>query len=318
MAILKEVPGVEVTVQVNDRDAIEYDDPHASEQESDAASPTSHNYIESIDDANFSVCVVATSQYRWGYPYHDIELKVLADGQFIRCQFISERDLTAGRCVRSIKGRRAFDPKKKEWYQQLCRFAAVSTVDDSKRDRVQSDKKVAAKLGVIEVRLRRIRNSGNYRRLSPQDFPAISTQSDRKYEIAEKSMKGKAISHGTAFSRGAKMSAPRHYDVEPIPGDRGNLAVYRFYYKSRDALKQEMIIPRSPSPDPIISGLSRAEIERLARERLDQIKGEGEAKRERKSGVKREADEMLDLTGEQTLSRPSKRHQPVVVDLTAD
>ncbi|KAI1640149.1 hypothetical protein F4809DRAFT_591663 [Biscogniauxia mediterranea] len=264
MAILEEIPGIEVTVQVNGRNAIEYDDPHASEQESAADSPTSCKYIESIDDAEFSVSVVATGRYTWRH-HHALLATLYADGQRVRGK-VMEVSSSDNRIT--IEGRRHFDMKKQQWYLQRFKFAAISTVDDSKQDRVQRDKELAARLGIIEVRLRRVRVLG---RLPVSSHHSPGCQPQAKHELSEKSLKGKAISHGVDFSSNEKSPVRSYSQIRYIPGEKEYFGAYRFCYRSKDALRQELIIPRSPSPAHNISGLSRAEIERLARERLQQI-----------------------------------------------
>ncbi|KAI1252145.1 hypothetical protein MGN70_006718 [Eutypa lata] len=78
MAILDDVPGIEVAVQINGQDVVEYDDPDASEL--DAPCPTSSKYIECIDDAVFAIRCRATSHYKWGYKNHSLHFRAMADG----------------------------------------------------------------------------------------------------------------------------------------------------------------------------------------------------------------------------------------------
>lgn len=71
-------------------------------------------------------------------------------------------------------------------------------------------------------------------------------------------------------------------------------ATFNFTYRSKEALRQELIIPRSPSPQPSpsigtpnINDLSMAEIRQLAQDRLSDIHS-----RKRRSDIKEEAKEM--------------------------
>ncbi|KAI5928446.1 hypothetical protein F4810DRAFT_4894 [Camillea tinctor] len=264
MAIIEAIPGIEVTIQVNGQKAVEYDDPHASEQESFADCPISCKYIESIDDATFRASITASQAYSWRH--HAFAATLYADGQRVGSH-VMEKSYDEHRT--SLGGFAHFDSAKQQWYRRYCKFAAISTVDSSVQDRVQKDQKLVASLGILEVRLRYVRVLGRYSRSpgSSEDDPLGA-----RHEVSEKSLKGKAISHGTAFSSGKKTHVPLNVNTENIPGERSYFGVYRFYYRSKEALKQELIIPRSPSPAHGISGLSQAEIERLARERLDQIK----------------------------------------------
>lgn len=63
-------------------------------------------------------------------------------------------------------------------------------VDEAQHERVKSDMKVAKKLGIIEVKVMRGIVGGE-----------VSTRPgnirNNKFELSEKSLKGKAVSHGT-------------------------------------------------------------------------------------------------------------------------
>ena len=76
MAVLDEVPGIQVAVQINGRDAVEYDDPEPPSHDH-ATCPISSKYIECIDDAEFSIRCVANRDYNWGYKKHGLECRIL-------------------------------------------------------------------------------------------------------------------------------------------------------------------------------------------------------------------------------------------------
>ncbi|KAI1458285.1 hypothetical protein F4805DRAFT_425164 [Annulohypoxylon moriforme] len=316
MAILEEVPGIEVTVVVAGRDATEYDDPDASEQPNEAADcPTSTKYIECIDGANFSVKYHLTNDYDWSYQNHSLTFTLHADGTRLKGTVLKERDLRYGHKTTEIKEKEYFDAATQQWQGQKFKFSAVTTVDDVSKDRIKGDMAIAKNLGTIKVEIFRC-----------QDLGACSTHNSRNahktsgYELSEKALKGKAISHGTSLSTPEYTRAPRFVDTRDL--DKGPIAVFLFNYRSRDALKREMIIPRTPSPDPDakpdIAHMSRAELERLAQERLEQLQGNGNVKQERKPIIKRElkrkADEVVDLSDD----NPRSAHSPVFVDLTDD
>ena len=65
MAILRDVPGLQVMVQVGGVDCVEYDDP-GPEVTKDSSSPTSTKYVEAISDAEFSIHFVIDSDFVWG------------------------------------------------------------------------------------------------------------------------------------------------------------------------------------------------------------------------------------------------------------
>ncbi|KAI1213389.1 uncharacterized protein F4807DRAFT_410917 [Annulohypoxylon truncatum] len=311
MAILEELPGIEITVVVAGRDAIEYDDPDASEHSiREAECPTSTKYIECVNDANFGVKYRLTKDYDWTYKNHCLHFSLAADGTRLRGTVITKDDFTNGEDVTEIYSKRSYNNITRRWEAQKFKFAAVTTVDDVSKDRIKSDMKVAKNLGTIELKVYRCRHKGYS--LSTHDHHKAGNSSG--YELSEKSLKGKAISHGTSFSTPEKTYTPRFVDVQDL--DDGPVAVFRFNYRSRDALKREMIIPRSPSPN--IARMSRAELEKLAQERLEQLQEGNDVKEERKPIIKRElkrkAEEVIDLSDD----NPRPARSPVFVDLTDD
>ncbi|OTA60802.1 hypothetical protein K449DRAFT_435210 [Hypoxylon sp. EC38] len=324
MAILEDVPGISFTIQVAGREAVEYDDPNAADQEAagSANCPTSTRYIECVDGAEFSIKGHVTGDYDWGYRNHCLNSRLFVDGDQVRGWVLKEEDMVRGRGLKTFEGRKAFCPRTNRWVLQRCQFSAISTVDDSKKDRVERDTKVAKDLGLIEIRIFRCLYLGH----TTITHHRPSLRGTRQLELAEKSLKGRAMSHGTSFSRTEHIATPLHCRTRELEEDHGPIAVFRFYYRSRDALKREMVIPRTPSPSPRpkqeIANMSRAELERLAQERLDQLRGAGNAKQERKPIVKRERDEIIALDDEN--ARPAKfsrrplKQEEEIIDLTDD
>ncbi|KAI8960668.1 hypothetical protein F5Y11DRAFT_349291 [Daldinia sp. FL1419] len=112
---------------------------------------------------------------------------------------------------------------------------------------------------------------------------------------------------------------PEYVTVVPFPSDNGSIAIFRFKYRSKRALRQEMVIPRTPSASPSLDGLSPAEITRLAKEGLRGINMKKQLD-EKLRAVKREISEDFDLATNDIPARPAKvrRLTPEVVDLTDD
>ncbi|KAK7756490.1 hypothetical protein SLS62_001324 [Diatrype stigma] len=271
MAVLDKVPGIEVTVQINGQDVVEYNDPDASEF--DATFPTSSKYIECVDDAEFAVQYHVTNEYKWGYKDH---------------------------------------------------------FDDSRHERVKEDVNAAKHLGLIEIKVLRATFKGYSTKLKYSKHTEPNT-----LEFAEKSLKGKAISHGvsTSFAPASPVGQKRFVDTKDLPEDGGPIAVFQ-------SLKREMIIPRSPSHSPTLASMSRAELERLAQERLDQLRAQNEVKeesrpvikgesgstvkQESRSAAKREVGQVYDLTRDSVSPRPKKHPRRgtgakvEIVDLTDD
>lgn len=94
-----------------------------------------------------------------------------------------------------------------------------------------------------------------------------------------------------SFASAERVSPRRLVDFRNLPDDGGPIANFRFLYRSRgmslvghvgsllrcrhltDALKREMIIPRSPTPPPpAFAALSAEDLRRLAMERFEQLR----------------------------------------------
>ncbi|KAI0122596.1 hypothetical protein F4814DRAFT_214546 [Daldinia grandis] len=322
MAILDEVPGIAVTMQVAGSDATEYEDPNASEQDTtDAVCPTSTMYIECIDGAEFSITTQIASDYPWGGQVDALLFSFRVDGNRIWGPVMKKKDIVNGIAMKTRKGEKVYYTQTKEWMLQKFQFSAIDVVDDAKKDRIKDDIKIAKHLGLIEVRVHPCIYLGHT--TTPAHRKPITSG---KLEVAEKSLKGKAISHGTSFSSKERISAPNGCIIWYADKDRKPIAVFRFHYRSRDALKREMVIPRSPSPSPgpkrEVARMSRAELERLAGERLAQLQGDDNVKEERKPTFKREFKEVVDLSDE--TERPAKSSRVAleipeeVIDLTDD
>ncbi|KAI2470387.1 hypothetical protein F4781DRAFT_390782 [Annulohypoxylon bovei var. microspora] len=324
MAIIEGRPGIGVTVVVAGRDATEYNDPDALEhQPNEAASClTSTKYIECIDGANFSVNYHVSEYHNWGYRGHSLRFDLKVDGILVFSRITEKHHLIDGHTIAKIYEKESYNRETRQWSGQKFKFSAITTVDDVKKDRVEGDMKIAKDLGIIEVKVYRCINKGD---CGPSNHGHNAIKSIGR-ELSEKALKGKAISHGTSFSSPNIIKTPRFVDATLLAEDNGPIAVFRFHYRSRDALKREMIIPRTPSRSPTsrpdIARMSRAEVERLAQERLEQLQEDGNVKQERKPIIKRElkrrASEVIDLSDENAQFSRRSKPKPEFIDLTDD
>ncbi|KAI0458393.1 hypothetical protein F5B21DRAFT_25470 [Xylaria acuta] len=313
MAILDDVPGIEVIVQVAGTDAVEYD---ADEEESKSLAesttcPTVTKYIECTDRVDFAIKIVASRHYAWGYKGHDLQFKLSIDGNAITRRFISGPGKTI-----TINSTTAFCPQSQEWKIYKFGFSAVSTTDDSREERVAQDRELAKHLGLIRIDVRRCIRQPHTSAKARRRLANYA----QKFELAEKSMKGKAISHGAAFSSTRSIPAPMHtHSFKLLPEDHGPIAVFHFIYQSKDALQKNLIIPcdAHPSSAQSFDELSPAERERLAKERFEQMQRDRGLKDEAKPILKRSAVKTEDLTKGEENPTPAKRPAEFI-DLTID
>ncbi|KAI3323737.1 hypothetical protein HD806DRAFT_72446 [Xylariaceae sp. AK1471] len=321
MAIHEDVPGLEVTVRCNERPLHELEDPDATDNDDAAASPMACKYIECVDDAEFDVAITVTNDYEWGYRNHVLVATVYVDGKHIRGSVIRSPETQYGVPVtRLVKGQEVVATGYTNlWSLRKFRFATVKTIDDALKERVESDLKIAKSLGTIEIKFTRAIEYG------PTSSRGASDVKSGNFELAEKSLKGKAVSHGTTYGICEAIAPPRWLDVRDILEDKGPIAIFKFMYRSRDALKRELIIPRSPSHSPALEGLTPAQRDRLARERLEELRNKKVKGEDRNSLIKREFGEVFDLTQDAPAPapRPTKKSrvdgkEVDVIDLTDD
>ncbi|KAK1727219.1 hypothetical protein CaCOL14_000794 [Colletotrichum acutatum] len=326
MAVIDELKGVKVTVQVNGQEAIEYDDPDGLENDVNRKHAThrTFNYIESKDDTCFTVKYEVGNMHRWESPKSAFSLYLYVDGKrmdSVVCEASRFNQFAPSyKWSTVVEGSRGSsrDPS----YDRLSKFkfSQVTTVDDATKERVEGDSQKAKSLGVIEVFVYPLTITGPSYSSGHEHY---RDNQNSTFNIAEKALKGRAVSHGTSFTDGGFVSKRKSVCAEYLNG--GNpIACFMFKYRSRDALQKELIIPRSPSPE-AIDELSEADIRRLAAERLDEINNgrrSGTVKQERKGPIiKREFAEIYDLTEE-----PAKREWKKIkidvnreaIDLTDD
>ncbi|OTA85308.1 hypothetical protein M434DRAFT_164023 [Hypoxylon sp. CO27-5] len=315
MAVLEDVPGIKVTVRINGVDCVEYDDPEAREEE--PAQPTSSKYIESPNDAEFTIMVTVDDNYKWGYKNHVLSFNTLVDSNRIQCPIIREgHTLACGTKTRCIEGKEIFDNETGAWSIHGLKFSAMKIIDGATKERIEKDRVVSDKLGLIEVDVQRCIELGAYTKPFGKSLLELEKTS---LELSEKALKGKSVSHGTGFSASKPNRAPNFVSTERLSEDSGPIAVFQFKYRSRKALQQELVIPSTPPPQsPTFDKLSEAERDRLARERYEQINEEKHIKKEKMPIIKREFGGTLDLTGDDDkLDRlPKARRVSEVINLT--
>ncbi|TGJ87076.1 hypothetical protein E0Z10_g1697 [Xylaria hypoxylon] len=317
MAINDDVPGLAVTVRCHERPLHELEDPNSHDDDA-VACPTTSKYIECVDDTEFDLSIVVDSTYHWGYRNHILIASTYVDGKHIRGSVIRSRETDLGGLgIRQIKGQEVCNSSGL-WSVRKFKFAPVKTIDDAQKERVESDLKVAKTLGTIEIKFMRAIEYG------PGTSRHNHSAKSGTFELAEKSLKGKAVSHGTSYGVCEAIPTPSWVDARDIVEDNGPILVFKFMYRSRDALKRELIIPRSPSRSPTLENMTSAERDRLARERLNELRDRKVKRENRNPVIKREVGEVVDLTEDPPAPRPTKRsrlqdgREVDVVDLTDD
>ncbi|KAI0011676.1 hypothetical protein F4779DRAFT_615289 [Xylariaceae sp. FL0662B] len=330
MAIIQGLPGIEITVRVEGIEVIEYDDPdaNASTQRRTGGVKSVNKYIECIGGARFGVNLRVSQEYEWGHRNHSLNMSLFLDGKWVKGQFCREWNTHLGDWDQTITHRVTRNPSG-EFVEQAFQFAEVNKVEDPDVERHEYDLKRVKRMGSVEVMVYRAIENTADDEFRPEGTTAVD------FGISAPALKGKAISHGASFSIPVQTSRPRYVGCTNLQEDNGPIAVFRFFYRSREALIQEGVLrrPSTPArpetlPKITLEGLSQEQIMALALEKLQErnpprsssqapshtISGYSESvgiptppvKPENKKVIKREFDEIIDLTEPEEPARPYK------------
>ncbi|KAL7762216.1 hypothetical protein ACKLNR_008751 [Fusarium oxysporum f. sp. zingiberi] len=290
MAVLDEVPLVTARVRVAGELATEYDPLDNQESvinldKEGTKIPTRNCYIESKSGAEFAVEVTVSDKYRLPHSHDTLIAEVSIDGQVMESCYI-RTPFSPGMSSTIVISSAEFLAEKERVVARKFVFAPITkTSDHISTDRLNNDIKQAETLGTIRLLLTTGRFEG------PCFKKPLSWHGGRDVELAEKALKGRAISHATLLAETDK----KPYLNRSTIGHRRLLGEIFFRYRSYQALQHEMIIPRTPSPklsatagldEDSLSHLSESDIRRLALERLHDTQAKDEV-----SQVKREAAE---------------------------
>ncbi|OBT84583.1 hypothetical protein VE02_06329 [Pseudogymnoascus sp. 03VT05] len=312
MAVIDAVPGVEVSICINAQPVREYED--ADEViDGPLASETVVKYIEAISDAQFTINVTVHPTFdEHRRTRDDLLAQAKVDGKWVDGRFrdcaIHERFTPWNMLVEGIinheVGRETIS---------AFTFTTVEIVEVADKAKIDEDVKAAANLGEITVEVFRVE-------ILEDVTPQKAVVNKIATEIAEKAVKGRALSNRTTFGVAKTTTPIRLRRKEFIDGKDKPLARFVFRYRSKEALRALLLISRSPDPDPF-DALPAAERERLAREAFQQqrspkpepgIKPERMVKRERRDS------DIVDLTSDTPMAKQRKTTMEAPIDLSDD
>jgi len=105
-------------------------------------------------------------------------------------------------------------------------------VDDANARTVKEDLKRAKELGLIRIKV--MRGINLHERIPPSAARAGLENLD--LSIAEKALKGRAVSHGTTYSPGIRTKILGKMTVDHLDTQKRPYAVFDFHYRSRGEL----------------------------------------------------------------------------------
>lgn len=207
MAVIDDIPGLEAWVCVNGKRATEYD---PDDEVEEVKPPTTTKYIESISGANFTIHFKANHSYQWGSEKYVLGIHWKVDGNTPRGWYAMSSSEEF-----SIDGRRSSDAQGRKINENF-QFGDIKTVETLEKARIAEDRTIASKLGVIQIEVKRkiaermevVKQKPQYRRAiagsssnKASNTPSTleSKTSNQTLEIAEKAIKGRAISNLVRF-----------------------------------------------------------------------------------------------------------------------
>ncbi|KAK6007689.1 hypothetical protein QM012_004503 [Aureobasidium pullulans] len=263
MAVLDSLPGVEVTVVVDDKDLHEYQDTDMEDGED-----TVTKYVEAVDNANFAIKIKVTADAT--FLGNCMSFKTLVDGSRAGWPLVDsprkrKRTRSHTRVVNGMQiGARQL---------RRLKFNAIETVTEHGFG-LTKDLNRVKNLGKIEIRVAHMNKTIEGSRTYGQ--PGCSDENI----ISEKAIKGQAVTHSCTLNEEIyQKDKISYWHAECVTGAKNPVAIFVFHYR------ELMIIPRTPSPVPLEDlpeeDLTPEEMAQLIRQLKVRIANTAAIKRER-------------------------------------
>ncbi|CZS95297.1 uncharacterized protein RCO7_05806 [Rhynchosporium graminicola] len=258
MAVLEDVPGLEVYIKIDKFALQEYDD---DEEVQASISPveqykrtrTVTKYVESATDEEFTVDINLNPGF---IMTSDLATSIQIDGKVVRNPLIQKSARKAyltGKEVHTrmtdvIDGAQTPVPGYDDQFLlQKFRFSKIETyLEDEKLKDVEKDSQRIAEVGEIVVTFYRAKTSGRIKSKRARDAIEIIMENAK---VHEKALKGETKSHSVLLGPPCGLVKPTAISYRLLDGEDRPLAIFRFKYRSHDALKSLLIIERTPSPE---------------------------------------------------------------------
>ncbi|CAN9270990.1 unnamed protein product [Alternaria alternata] len=254
MAIVDEVPGLEIQIYVNGNPLREYVDQHAAVSEA-----TSESYIEVHSNSAFEI------HYSFKAPFpvdRPVSMIVTMDGKDIDEPLIRPCELF------NQEGHVSSGP--------------ISNDGECSENPIPEDVKKKMRLvGIITCEFYFLNNA---RRSAKTNF--VHKELEKLDTVNEKAIKGESLSHQAILGETKPAEEIEYYDAEYADGGEP-FATFHFYYRSLAALKDLHIVERTPDPvdfldsdDTVLGQLNREQLEAIVRRFREQEETRVRMKRE--------------------------------------
>ncbi|CAK4033345.1 Hypothetical predicted protein [Lecanosticta acicola] len=275
MAVVDELPGVEVTITVDGQALEEYLD---GDERNEPNAVT--KFVEATTGKNFEIVYLV----RKGTEFRGdcMAFAISVDGSRMGRPLVRKESCLDKDASENLKGAIVPGCKLKKF-----EFVALETVQDG-----HSSFEEIAKLqglGCIKVEVFHRIITGE----SSKHNPRVGTFQPVDF-VPERAVKGKALTQQVKLGDTVPCAPSIMYSSRPVDASGKPAATFMFNYRTNNALKSLLIIPRTPSPEPPTplhlrdpTTLTPAEIV-LLQQGFAAAASEKEAKAEKMSKVKRE------------------------------
>ncbi|KAJ8131516.1 hypothetical protein O1611_g2115 [Lasiodiplodia mahajangana] len=272
MAIIKGVPGLEVTIQVDGQNLPEYDDTHANSCDDDdlevlatvtkardtvsiAAHQIPHivKYIESIPGKEF--CAKIVKEEYFDSKCHHLGVRYEVDGLK---QFKHEPlEYQSSKWTLKMDSRRHYT-NRLGWRKRKFKFTQLTRVHTSQgSDQDVSEDLVRGRfLGTIRILVYRMEFCARL------PVPLSSNIVRPRDEIMEKALQGRALYTIAGFGKEVPIPLPKPSFERKYQDPEGRpCAIFEFRYRTKEGLIEELIL----SPPTPIDSMSEKEVREYAR-----------------------------------------------------
>ncbi|CZR63017.1 uncharacterized protein PAC_12914 [Phialocephala subalpina] len=315
MAVHPDLPGVEIVVCVDGVALEEFEDTEGDEsisrqREEDDTTLTVSKYIKSVADQEFGIKYTLQDPFKMDCPI--LGVTVFLDGKKIIQMLAMKTDYQRmGRKSRLVDRLEDVNEDGEIMFRTI-RFSKVeTTLDDHAYSRVEKDQERMRNVGCIDVEIWRKEGQRRSSRVPDKIKEDLQTGA-----VHEKALKGEPKYHGISLGDARPLQTPTEkWKAQEL--DKYPIACFTFKYRSELALKELLIIERTPEPEestpeaaePIdldqLDAEQKRKVEEFARSLLS---GSSQATR-----IKRERDE-----GPFGSSKKPRPGEKITIDLTDD
>ncbi|KAK0385916.1 hypothetical protein NLU13_7091 [Sarocladium strictum] len=263
MAILPDVPGIEVRVKVEGELVPDYENTDVKAEALQPPNhPTRHFYVESKTGARYCVQLDMNEEFAaYLEKHHDgakhLRIELLVDG--VRSAALCCRNVLEYRTFRVTSDLKHYvkGPSETCTYRDLV-FTQIQGVEATSVERIRGDAEKARRIGLIQVIIH-VGSDGT------TPYPSSPVTRDELHELcsdpqvlelAEKSMKGSDLTHCSSLHNETKTKMTRSFCLKT---DK-TMCEFQFFYRSKETLQSLEVIAHPEPRMPEFSNMTRQEL----------------------------------------------------------